>query len=44
MTKPVKAQSNDFVNKLYSKYDRKTAKKPIKIALISDLHLDFGYI
>ena len=43
MSKTEKALSNDYVNKLYEQYDPQTAKKPIKIALMSDLHLDFDY-
>jgi hypothetical protein len=44
MSKPPLAQSNDFINKLYAGYDERTAEKPIKIALISDLHVDYGYL
>jgi hypothetical protein len=44
MTKTPEAQSNDFVNKLYAQHDPKTAKKPIKIALMADLHVDFDYL
>lgn len=44
MSKPKESQSNDYVNNLYSKYNKETAKRPIKIALISDLHVDFDYM
>lgn len=40
------AKSNDFVNQLYQKspkYFAEEGKKPIKIALISDLHIDYDY-
>lgn len=43
MSKTQIARSNSFVNDLYAKYDPKTARKPIKIALMSDLHVDFDY-
>jgi hypothetical protein len=41
-SKPQFAKSNNFIDNLYmsSKFD----KKPIKVVLISDLHIDYGYI
>lgn len=38
--------SNNFVNQLYDDYKKKDAsdiKKPIKLAMISDLHVDYEY-
>lgn len=40
------ATSNDFVNNLYKKHDLANPKSKdelIKIALISDIHMDFDY-
>ena len=40
------ALSNDFINKLYEEKKSQKAfglKKPIKLALISDLHIDYEY-
>lgn len=40
------AKKNDFVNSLYetnSKHFYEEGRKPIKLALISDLHIDYDY-
>ena len=40
------SKSNDFINKLYednSKYFYTEGRKPIKIAIFSDLHVDYDY-
>jgi len=45
-SKPEQIRNNDFVNKLYekeSKNFRTPGREPIKIAVISDLHIDFDY-
>lgn len=42
--KSEEAASNNFINQLYVDHDLKNpSKTPIKVALISDLHLDFDY-
>ena len=41
------AKSNDFVNQLYqknSKHFYEKGRKPIRLALISDLHVDYDYM
>jgi len=42
--KPPVARNNDFVNNLYKqKREEKSDKKLIKIAMFSDIHIDFSY-
>ena len=38
--KPKIAQSNDYINKLYVSQK----KKPLKVALFTDIHLDYDYL
>ena len=42
--KPPVARNNDFVNELYEQRKEDTGdKKLIKVAMFSDLHVDFTY-
>jgi len=45
-SKPDIARSNDFVNNLYKEHRaefRKAGREPIKVAMVSDLHIDLEY-
>jgi hypothetical protein len=43
-SKSKEAQSNDFVNKLYADHKQNFGKKKlIKVALMSDIHIDYDY-
>ena len=46
-SKPEAAKTNDYVNNLYKQHKdkfRTAGRQPIKLALISDLHLDYDYL
>jgi hypothetical protein len=41
--KPPVAKGNNFVNGLYEQREEDSGKKLIKVALFSDIHVDFSY-